>query len=346
LEVLAGHIQLDVQQAAAKVAAEVPYETAHTLFTDLTGVPVSTERLHTLTNRIAEGLGVLEVAPTAEEIASTVAALAQGRQRRPIMVLACDGAHVPTRPETARGRRRGRKRQRARRCRWTGHYREAKGMRGSLVEGERIVHLFSWHQVQDTPSLVKALQQVQQAGLIPEDTVRLCVIADGARWIWDHVAPLFPQAHHILDYDHCAQYLHAFAALYSSEGATFKGQEWGEATLARLYCGEVHPVLESLRRLRPTTPVAVTALTNLRTYLSEHRRHLNYRAKRRAGYPIGSGGIESANKFLCHVRLKRSGAWWYTTNSNQMLALRCAKYNGTFERVVARYQQRQLRAKK
>ena len=43
-----------------------------------------------------------------------------------------------------------------------------------------------------------------------------------------------------------------------------------------------------------------------------------------------------------HVRLKRSGAWWYEANSNQMLALRCAKYNGTLAQVFVRYQQ-QLR---
>jgi hypothetical protein len=29
-------------------------------------------------------------------------------------------------------------------------------------------------------------------------------------------------------------------------------------------------------------------------------------------------------RFICHVRLKRSGAWWYEVNSNQMLALHCA----------------------
>jgi hypothetical protein len=46
------------------------------------------------------------------------------------------------------------------------------------------------------------------------------------------------------------------------------------------------------------------------------------------------------------VRLKRAGAWWYKGASNQMLALRCAKYNGTFERVFARYQPQQLRTKK
>jgi hypothetical protein len=49
-------------------------------------------------------------------------------------------------------------------------------------------------------------------------------------------------------------------------------------------------------------------------------------------------------KFRCHVRLKRSGAWWYEGNSNQMLALRCAKYNGTLGQVFVRYQQRQRSA--
>jgi hypothetical protein len=58
----------------------------------------------------------------------------------------------------------------------------------------------------------------------------------------------------------------------------------------------------------------------------------------RGGYPLGSGGMESANKCICHVRLKRSGAWWYEDSSNQMLALRCAKYNGAFAQVFTRYQ--------
>jgi hypothetical protein len=40
------------------------------------------------------------------------------------------------------------------------------------------------------------------------------------------------------------------------------------------------------------------------------------------------------------VRLKRSGAWWYECNGNEMLALRCAKYNGTFARVFERHRQR------
>ncbi len=54
---------------------------------------------------------------------------------------------------------------------------------------------------------------------------------------------------------------------------------------------------------------------------------------------MGSGGIESSNKTICHVRLKRSGAW-YVEKTNQMLALRCAKYNGTFENLFLQYMER------
>jgi hypothetical protein len=31
---------------------------------------------------------------------------------------------------------------------------------------------------------------------------------------------------------------------------------------------------------------------------------------------------------------------WYETSSNEMLALRCAKYNGTFDQVFARLRER------
>jgi hypothetical protein len=63
-----GRIQLDVQQAAADLVTEVPYDTASTLFGHLSGIMVSSERMHTLTNQAAEGLTVLDVAPSRAEI--------------------------------------------------------------------------------------------------------------------------------------------------------------------------------------------------------------------------------------------------------------------------------------
>jgi len=337
-----GRTQRDVQKAAAKLVTEVPYDEAQRLFGDLTGVGVGSERMHTFTNHVAEGLTVLDVAPSRDEIERRIAEVAAGRFRRPVLVLGIDGAYVPTRPESARGRRPGQGRHRAKRALWRGQWRDAKGFRFYLMDGDRIVHVLSWHQVQNEAQLGEALKQVKEAGLIPEAQVRLCVVCDGAEWIWKHVQALFPQARQVLDYYHCKEYLHRVAKVHY--GASVQALEWVEATLTRLYLGKVGLVLGGLKRMQAQSDEAAKAIANCWDYLDAHRGRTAYRKLRRGGYPLGSGGIESSNKFICHVRLKRSGAWWYEINSNQMLALRCAKYNGTFDQVFARHQQRLRKA--
>jgi hypothetical protein len=107
----------------------------------------------------------------------------------------------------------------------------------------------------------------------------------------------------------------------------------------RPFWGEVHGVIWGLQRMKPWDAQTSGEIDKLIRYLERHQERLDYWFAHKGGYPIGSGGIESANKFICHVRLKRSGAWWYVANANQMLALRCAKYHGTFDRVFARYRQ-------
>jgi hypothetical protein len=331
--------QPDVQKAAIQLTREVPYETACELFEELTGLPLSAHTAHEVTREVAEGLTVLDVAPSREEVVAKIAAVAMGQPWRPILVLAIDGADVPTRPETAKGRRPGRKKARAKRARWTGAWREAKGFRFYLIADDRIVQVLSWHQVQTDEETAEALRQITAAGLIPEDRVRLCVIADGARWIWKQARALFASAVEILDYYHCSEHVYKVAALQYGAHPE-RQQEWCEAALARLFYGEVHGVIWGLQRMQPTDAQAAQEIAMLIAYLQRHQERLDYRFARKGGYPMGSGGIESANKFICHVRLKRSGAWWSVTNANQMLALRCAKYHGTFDRVFARYRQR------
>ena len=135
----------------------------------------------------------------------------------------------------------------------------------------------------------------------------------------------------VLDYDYCAQYVHNVAK--ASYGASWQGLEWAEATMTRLSLGQVSAVLGGLKRMQPASDEAAQAFANGWEYRNAPRGRTHYRQFRR-------GGIESSNKFICYVRLKRSGAWWYEANSNQMLALRCAKYNGTLDQVFVRYQQR------
>lgn len=90
----------------------------------------------------------------------------------------------------------------------------------------------------------------------------------------------------------------------------------------------------------PESEEAKKEIDKLIGYLSSHKGRIDYGAARRGGYHIGSGAIESSNKFIGHVRLKRSGAWWYPTNANNILKLRCAKYNETYDRIIELYRTR------
>ena len=50
----------------------------------------------------------------------------------------------------------------------------------------------------------------------------------------------------------------------------------------------------------------------------------------------------SRYKFVCHTRMKRSGAWWVKETGNAMLRIRCAIYNGTYEKVFEKYKKKQI----
>ena len=151
------------------------------------------------------------------------------------------------------------------------------------------------------------MELLKQAGLLPEDQVRLCVVCDGASWIGKYIKGLFPSARQVLDYYHCKEYLHKVAKAHYESGE--RALQWVEATLTRFYLGKVGWVLGGWKRMPAASEEAANAILNCWEYLYAHRDRTAYGKFRRGGYPIGSGGIESANKFVCHVRLKRSGAW-------------------------------------
>ena len=328
--------QWDIQKAGASLAAEIPYEKAEEEFKELTGLSMSNHTMHEVVGDICADVDVLDVAPPVEEVKRKIREVGGGKKWRPIMVLATDGAHVPTRPESAKGKRRGRKKERAKRANWEGEWKEAKGFRFYLVDGDRIEHILSWHQVQSNKELKESLKKVKEAGLIPEEEVRLCVIADGARWIWKVAKELYPKAVEVLDFYHLSEHLNKLAEVHYGHDPE-RAQEWIEATLARLFSGEASGVIWGLERMKPRSAEANSEIDRLIGYLEENRDRVDYQFYRKGGYPVGSGGIESSNKTICHVRLKRSGAWWYVEKANQMLALRCAKYNGTFQNLFLQY---------
>jgi hypothetical protein len=222
-------------------------------------------------------------------------------------------------------------------------WREAKGFRLYLLgKDQRVIHLASWHQIGDKEQLSTALGVV--AARMPRDRVRIALVGDGADWIWDVLLAHFPEGEQILDYYHCAEHVYETARAQYGDG-TLEAQEWAEAALTRLCLNHLGETTGGLMRMNPRSPDAEEAIRKLSIYLAGQAGRVGEAELRRRGRPRGSGGIESANKLICHVRLKRSGAWWLKANGNAMLRIRCALYNGTFNQIFADYMVAQAREK-
>jgi hypothetical protein len=318
------HHQYDIQERTTRVGAELPFGLSAEQFEQMTGVAASPHFIHETLNAVGDATTLERVLPDADTISRRIDEARAGVRRRPVLVVACDGAHAPTRPAGKRKEKRG-----------PGIWREAKGVRLYLLgKDHRVVHVASWHQIGDKTQLSEALGVL--AARIPRDRVRVALVGDGADWIWDVMLRHFPDGEEVLDYYHCAEHVHETARAQFGDG-TLEAQEWAEAALTRLGLNELGLTVGGLRRMLPRHAAAEESIRKLIGYLEGQRERVGYDELRRRGLPRGSGGIESANKLICHVRLKRSGAWWLEANGNAMLRIRCAIYNGTFKQIFADY---------
>lgn len=166
-------------------------------------------------------------------------------------------------------------------------------------------------------------------------TARVVVaVMDGAEWLQKFIDLHRPDAIRVLDFPHAVEYL-ARAGQEAFEAGTAATSDWlGRQAHALKHDGPA-AVLAALRAL-PAGARRDAALG----YLLPRRPQLQYPTFRAAGYPIGSGIVESANKVVVEDRLKRSGMHWAPAHVDPMLALRtivCAdRWEDAWPRITAR----------
>lgn len=157
---------------------------------------------------------------------------------------------------------------------------------------------------------------------------QVVAVVDGADWIQGFVDLHCPHALRILDWPHAAGYLAQAAHALFGPG-TAATSAWLEQQLHELRQGDPDRVLAELGQRHAAAVTAgqaeVSAIlhTSL-AYLRKRRDQINYALWRAAGYPIGSGAVESANKVVVEARLKGAGMHWHRRHVNPMVALRTA----------------------
>ena len=146
-------------------------------------------------------------------------------------------------------------------------------------------------------------------------------VSDGAAWIWAIVFMCFAKRIEILDWWHAVQRLWTVAnGHFSAEG---EAAHWVETQKANFAHSRLREVLHAIRMLYPSGSPLPDPVRQAVGYLFHNRRRMDYAAFRQAGYPIGSGTIESACKTVVQARMKQSGMRWIRTGAQTMLALRC-----------------------
>lgn len=160
------------------------------------------------------------------------------------------------------------------------------------------------------------------------------VIGDGAVWIWILADQHFPGAIQIVDLYHAREHLWKIAAwLYPNDPAAKK--LWTSPLKELLDGGEIEPLVARLREFAAAQAIAQPALAEQilteANYFETNASRMRYPEFRAKGLFVGSGAIEAGCKAVIGSRLKASGMFWTVRGANDIIALRCCRFNGLFE---------------
>jgi hypothetical protein len=167
-----------------------------------------------------------------------------------------------------------------------------------------------------------ALVETHRRGTETAGTV--CAVMDGADWEQGLVDAHRADAVRILDFPHAVGYL-ATAAQGVWADDPVRQAAWLDEQRRELLTGDPERVLARLRAVQAAQVPAGAAWEAVATslgYLEKRRAQIQYAAFAAAGYPLGSGAVESANKLVVEARLKGAGMHWAAAHVSPMVALR------------------------
>lgn len=149
---------------------------------------------------------------------------------------------------------------------------------------------------------------------------------DAAGWIDRITVANFPGVVSIVDWIHADQ--RVWAVGNEVFGHTpVAAQHWVNSQLDGLWEGKALEVAAAIAALPSTSAIVRQA----HGYFEAYHGRMDYPTYRAAGYPIGSGAVEGANRSVVQHRMKRPGPGWQRANAQSMLAALCELHSNRFE---------------
>jgi hypothetical protein len=137
-----------------------------------------------------------------------------------------------------------------------------------------------------------------------ERAAEVCTVQDGAEWLQGLVDYHRADAVCLLDFARAAEYVNEIGQAVRAAGGRLAAKCL-EVVLHRLKHQGPHRVLKHLAWLVARCPSP--AMQEKLSYLQKREAHMQYPTYQQAGWPIGSGSVESANKVVVEARPKGAG---------------------------------------
>lgn len=199
---------------------------------------------------------------------------------------------------------------------------EAKLIRVGVLGEDRAIYLA---ETRDKERLENLLRNAAGFARLRQRTVLW--IADGAPYNWNVQKRLCSHAHCLVDYWHVMEHVYECARTLFGEGDECVGHFAG--TAARLLLnGRPKQLIAELKQCSLLLGKNNKArhqgqsLKTLWRYLEKHIDRLNYKIFLENGWPIGSGAIESAHRWVLQKRMKQAGMKWSKENAQRMASAR------------------------
>ena len=158
------------------------------------------------------------------------------------------------------------------------------------------------------------------------DNRSLVAVMDGALGLWNLLTALLMGVNWIgiLDVIHVVEYLWKVANALYGEGS-IEGKKWVYDHLVAILQGRVGYVIAGMKQIitkRKLKAGQKKALQNTITYFENHRAWMQYDDYLAAGYPIGSGVVESTCGHTVKSRMEGTGRRWSIKGAESTLLLR------------------------
>jgi len=154
----------------------------------------------------------------------------------------------------------------------------------------------------------------------------LVAVMDGALGLWSLLTTLLVGVNWvgILDIIHVSEYLWKVANAIHGE-MTKEGKEWVYTHLVSILQGGVGRVIDGLKQMLSKEGLKMSQkkeLSDAITYFENHRDWMRYDEYLKAGYPIGSGVVESTCGHTVKNRMEGIGRRWSIKGAESTLLLR------------------------